>query len=127
MRAMINQPVKRMPMTVKFRQLAQRTDPALAAHVRDRLTALQGVIAIDSAEVTLRKTVSHPPFTATAYLEVPGPNLHAEVHGYTQQAALNRMFSVLAEQARARKAKRPAGRKGRALRPGGPTRTVTSR
>jgi len=114
-------------MTLTFRQVAQRPDPALAAYVHDRLAALQRLIAIDSAQVTLLRTVSHPPFTATAYLEVPGPDLYADEHGYTQQAALDRMFSVLAQKARIRKAKRPHRLKGRALRPSGPTRTVSSR
>lgn len=114
-------------MHLTFRQCTQRPDPELAAYVHGRLTALQGLIAINSAEVILRRTVGRPPFTATAHLAVPGPDLRADERGYTQQAALERMFSVLAQKARSRRSKPPDRRKGRALRPGGPTRTVSAR
>jgi len=114
-------------MKLTFKQLTQRPDPGLLGYVRIRLEKLDELIAIDSAHITLRRNPSHPPFRATAHLEVPGPDLRADELAYTQRAALDRVLSNLTEQARLRKTKRPARCKGRSLRASRPTRTVSYR
>lgn len=114
-------------MTLTFKQLTQRPDPGLLDYVRTRLEKLDELIAIDSAHITLRRNPSHPPFRATAHLEVPGPDLRADELAYTQIAALDRVLSNLTEQARLRKTKRPARCAGRSLRASRPTRTVSYR
>lgn len=114
-------------MKLTFKQLTQRPDPGLLDYVRTRLTKLEELIAIDSAHITLRRNPSHPPFRATAHLEVPGPDLRATELAYTQRAALDRALSNLTEQARLRKMKRPARCLGRSLRASRPTRTVSCR
>lgn len=116
-----------LTMQVTFRQWTQRLDPEPMAHVHGKLTTLRGLIAIDSAGVISRRTVGRPPGTATAQLAVPGPDLRADGRGYAQQAALERLFSGLGQKTRSRRSKSPDRRKGRALRPGAPTRTVSPR
>lgn len=116
-----------LTMHVTFHQWTQRLDPEPMAHVHGKLTALRGLIAIDSAQVIWRRTVGRPPCTATAQLAVPGTDLRADERGYAQQAVLERLFSGPAQKARSRRSKSPDRRKGRALRPGGPTRTASPR
>lgn len=114
-------------MKVIFKQLTQRPDPVLADYVRAKLAEIEGLIKIDSAHIALRRRPNHPPFRATAHLEVPGPDLRADELAYTQIAALDRVLSNLTEQARLRKTKRPARCAGRSLRASRPTRTVSYR
>ena len=114
-------------MKVMFKQLAQKPDPVLAEYVHARLAEIGELIAIEAAHIQLRKNPSHPPFRATAHLEVPGPDLRAEELAYTQRAALDRVLVNLTDQVRLRKMKRLVRCKGRSLRASRPTRTVSCR
>lgn len=114
-------------MQLTFKQLTQRRDPGLLDHVRTKLAKLEELITIHSAHITLRRNPSHPPFRAAAHLEVPGPDLRATELAYTLRAALDRVISNLADQARRRKMKRPGRCMGRSLRASRPTRTVSCR
>ncbi len=114
-------------MQLTFKQLTQRPDPVLAEYVRGKLAEIERLVKIDGAHIALRRNPNHPPFQATAHLEVAGPDLRADELAYTQRAALDRVLSNLTEQARLRKMKRPARCTGRSLRASRPTRTVSCR
>lgn len=114
-------------MKMMFTQLTPRPDPVLAAHTRAGLEQLARLIKIDRAHIALRQNRRHPPFEATAHLEVPGPDLRASELAYTQRAALDRLLANLTKQIRLRKTNRGANQPGRALRANRPHQSVSPR
>ncbi len=86
--------------------------------VEAQLRRLEGLAAIGSAQVTLEKQMeTTPAFRVVTWLEVPGPDVHAEARDHTLQAALLKVVKDLERQIRARK-NRHAGRWKRSLRLG---------
>ena len=74
--------------------------------VEAQLKRLQSLVAIASARVTLEwQHEVKPAFRVLAWLEVPGPDFHAEASDYTLQAALLKVVKDLERQIRARKSR----------------------
>jgi ribosome-associated translation inhibitor RaiA len=74
--------------------------------VEAHLKKLQALVAIASARVTLeRQHQVKPAFRVRAFLEVPGPDFHAEASDYTLEAALLKVAKNLERQIRARKSR----------------------
>ena len=72
--------------------------------VEAQLKRLQSLVAIASARVTLEwQHEVKPAFRVLAWLEVPGPDFHAEASDYTLQAALLKAVKNLERQIRVRK------------------------
>ena len=75
--------------------------------VEAQLKKLEGLAAIASAQVTLEwQHESTPPFRVVTWLEIPGPDIHAEAHDHTLQAALLKVVKDLERQIRSRKNRR---------------------
>ncbi len=86
--------------------------------VEAQLRRLEGLAAIASAQVTLeRQHEVRPAFRVVTWLEVPGPDVHAEACDHTLQAALLKVARDLEKQIRARK-NRQAEKWKRSLRLG---------
>ena len=96
--------------------------------VEAQLKRLQDLVAIASAQVTLRRQhEAKPAFRVSALLEVPGPDFHAEASDYTLQAALLKVVKNLERQIRMRKSRQADKRKTNVrlgLLPGRPSLTL---
>jgi ribosome-associated translation inhibitor RaiA len=80
--------------------------------VENQLKRLQGLATIASARVTLGwERDTRPAFLVQAYLEVPGPDYHAEGRDYTLAAALTKVARQLERQIRSRNSSRANRRK----------------
>ncbi len=88
------------------------------ALVEAQLRKLESLVSIASAQVTLeRQKESTPAFRVVTWLEVPGPDVHAEARDHTLPAALLKVARNLERQIRSRK-NRQAERPKRSLRLG---------
>ena len=84
--------------------------------VEAQLRRLEGLAAIGSAQVTLeRQMESTPAFRVSTWLDVPGPDIHAEARDHTLHAALRKAVKELERQIRSRK-NRQAEKGKRSLR-----------
>lgn len=75
--------------------------------VEAKLRKLEGLAAIASAQVTLE--MQHrigPAFRVVTWLEVPGPDFHAEARDHTWQAAWLKVVRDLERQIRSRRNRR---------------------
>ena len=91
-----------MNLTLRYRGLNARA--FWRGLVEAQLKRLQNLAAIASAQVTLeRQHELKPAFRVLAFLEVPGPDFHAEARDHTLQAALLKVVNSLERQIRARK------------------------
>src|SRR5664279_5452221 len=80
--------------------------------VETQLRKLESLAAIASARVTLeRQHEAKPAFRVLTWLEVPGPDVHAEAHDYTLPAALLKVVKDLERQIRVRRSRRVDRRK----------------
>jgi len=80
--------------------------------VEAQLKRLQNLVAVASARVTLEwQREVKPSFRVMAWLEVPGPDFHAEASDYTLRAALLKVVQNLEKQIRSRKGRRADKRK----------------
>ena len=68
---------------------------------------LEGLAAIDSAQVTLEwRPEDKRGFRVLTLLEVPGPDVHAEARDHTLRAALLKVVKDLERQIRSRRSRR---------------------
>jgi ribosomal subunit interface protein len=75
--------------------------------VEAQLKKLENLAAIASAKVTLEcEREAKPAFHVVTWLEIPGPDVHAEARDYTLQAALLKVVKDLERQIRSRKSRR---------------------
>lgn len=80
--------------------------------VEAQFKRLQNLAAIASARVTLEwQRGVKPAFRVLAWLEVPGPDFHAQADDHTVQAALLKVVQNLEKQIRCRKERRADKRK----------------
>jgi len=99
-----------MNIILRYRGLDARA--AWSGLVEASLRKLQNRAAVGSAEVTLeRHREIKPSFRVHAWLEVPGPDFHAEARDYTLQAAFFKVVKNLERQIRARQNRRADKRK----------------
>ena len=78
--------------------------------VEKQLRKLESLAAIASAQVSLEKQRgSRPAFRVVTWLEVPGPDVHAEARDNTLEAAVLKVVKELERQIRSRQNRR-AGR-----------------
>jgi ribosome-associated translation inhibitor RaiA len=83
--------------------------------VTTQIARLQHLASILSARITLeRRRHSHPAFRVLAFLEVPGPDYHAEATDYTLRAALLKVIENLRRQMQSRKNRQINRRKNKA-------------
>ena len=82
------------------------------ALVEAQLRKLQNLAAIASARVTLEwRHEVKPAFRVAAWLEVPGPDFHAEASDHTLPAALLKVVKDLERQVRCRRSRRAGKRR----------------
>ena len=94
-----------MNIIVRYCGLAKRA--AWQGLVEAKLKKLQNLAAIATATVTLEWRYGiKPAFRVLTWLEVPGPDFHAEASDYTLPAALVKVMSNLERQIRSRKSRR---------------------
>ena len=75
--------------------------------VETQLRRLQNLASIATATVTLEWQHNvKPAFRVLTFLEVPGPDFHAQASDYTLQAALMKVVKNLEKQIRSRKSRR---------------------
>ena len=80
--------------------------------VEKQLRRLQNLAAIATARVTLQwQRGVKPAFRVLTFLEVPGPDFHAEASDHTLPAALIKVVNNLERQIRSRKNRRTDKRK----------------
>jgi ribosomal subunit interface protein len=105
-----------MKIVLKYFGLNAR--PSWRGLVEAQLRRLESLAAIGEAQVSLeRQADSTPAFRVVTWLEVPGPDVHAEARDHTLQAALLKVIRDLEKQIRTRK-NRQAGRWKKSLRLG---------
>jgi ribosomal subunit interface protein len=94
-----------MSISVNYRGLNPRA--FWRGLVETQLKRLRHLAAIASARVTLEwQQEVKPAFRVFAWLEVPGPDFHAEASDHTLQAALLKVVQNLERQIRSRKNRR---------------------
>ncbi len=94
-----------MNITVRYSGLNARA--AWKALAETQLRKLQKLAAIASARVTFEwQHEARPAFRVLAWLEVPGPDFHAEASDHTLQAALLKVVKNLERQIRVRRNRR---------------------
>jgi ribosome-associated translation inhibitor RaiA len=99
-------------MNVIVRYLGLNKRSPLQALVETQLKKLQHLARIATARVTLEwQREIKPAFRVLTWLEVPGPDFHAEASDYTLQAALLKVVRNLERQIRSRNNRRADNRK----------------
>jgi ribosomal subunit interface protein len=94
-------------MKILLRYCGLNARAAWRALVENQIKKLQGLAAIASAHVTLKRDRElTPAFRVQAQLEVPGPDFHAEARDHTLPAALLKVARELERQIRLRKSRR---------------------
>ncbi|MBI3849725.1 MAG: HPF/RaiA family ribosome-associated protein [Verrucomicrobia bacterium] len=82
------------------------------------LGRLQSLISITAAAVVLEhRRDEAPPFRSFVSLAVPGPDIHAEAHDHTAEAAWLKVTADLRQQIVERKGSQQLRRKGRRQHP----------
>jgi len=74
--------------------------------LQDSLERLQGLVAVSDAAIVLEhQREAAPAFRAYVSLAVPGPDIHAEAHDHTLQAAWLKVTNRLRKQIEQRKSR----------------------
>ncbi len=102
-----NQLMSEQHMQIILRFIGVNARTSWKDMVEAKLRKLEGLTAIASARVTLE--MQHrvrPAFRVLTWLEVPGPDFHAEARDHTWQAALVKVVRDLERQMRSRRNRR---------------------
>ncbi len=99
-------------MNVEFHIGGLKADEHLRGQVASDLNALNDLIPIANAHVSLqRQREVTPAYQAVAMLAVPGPDIHAAARDHTWPAAWQKALARLHEQIEERRARQAARRK----------------
>ena len=114
-------------MKIILKHLHHIPSPSLTALIQKQLEELGKTRQIDEARVTIeRRLEASPPFSVSAHLVTPGPDVFAEASDHTLRAALQKTMALLAanigqlHEKRARRARNSVrtSQPGRSLAPG---------
>jgi ribosome-associated translation inhibitor RaiA len=101
------------PMKLTLQHLSIRPTHALDSWVEKQIVSLQPRLRIDQALVRLvRHRESSPPYRVQIHLVTPGPDVVAEGHDHTLQAAFNKVMAQLRNKITSRLAKQIKRTKG---------------
>ncbi len=94
-------------MTFDFRLRGWKSSAALQRLVKDQIDRLRRFVPVSDAEVELqRRRDATPAWVARAHLRVPGPDLKAEAHDHTVEAAWRKVMADLYGQLARREGRR---------------------
>jgi len=101
------------PMKLTLQHLSIRSTQALDSWVEKQIVSLQPRLRIDQALVRLvRHRESSPPYRVQVHLVTPGPDVVAEGHDHTLQAAFNKVMVQLRNKITSRLARQIKRTKG---------------
>ena len=94
-------------MKLILRSKYEKTSPAFAAKVAERMEELNRMLQIDEARVVVdRHPEASPAFRVAAHLVTPGPDVYADAVDHTLAAAFKKTMSQLVRRIRHRHQKR---------------------
>jgi ribosome-associated translation inhibitor RaiA len=100
-------------MIIQFQMQEVNVDDQLRQQVEADLHEINRLMAIATADVTLRwQQEIAPPCQAAVTLTVPGPDIHAAARDYTWPAAWRKVLMRLREQVLERRLRQTSRRKG---------------
>ena len=96
-------------MEIQFHIRGLNVNPGFRRRLEQTLEGLQPLISVSAAAVVLDQRRDDPPaFRAYVSLAVPGPDIHAEAHDHTLEAAWLKVATALRRQIEQRKSRRDA-------------------
>lgn len=92
-------------MKLTLRQRHHELSPEMTALIETEIEALEPVLRIDEAKVSIERREASPPFRISAHLVTPGPDVCAEASDHTLRAALTKLIRRVREKITHRAAK----------------------
>jgi hypothetical protein len=98
-----------MKLTLDHRH--HEPSPQFTALIEKEIQALEPVLRIDEARVSIERQEASPPFRVSARLVTPGPDVQADATDHTLRAALSKLIRRIRDKIAHRSGKQ--GRRGR--------------